>query len=171
MEMLLVALLAGALASNLGPIPTEGPPPAAELSQLRVELVNALNQHRASNGLPALVQDPTAQLAAQFQAEEMLQTGQLSHEDSTGRSPMVRFESYGGKAMFYGENIGYRKPGVLDPVLLWQVLAQLDRAMMAEVPPNDGHRRNILSPHYSGVGIGVAVGAKGVYMSEDFVGY
>jgi len=42
--------------------------------------------------------------------------------------------------------------------------------MMAEQPPNDGHRENIVSPNYDAVGIGVAVGPGGVYLTEDFTG-
>jgi uncharacterized protein YkwD len=167
MEMMLIALL---VAAGLGPIPTEGPPPAAELGELRAQLTETLNQHRAADGLPKLERNPTAEQAAQFQADDMLSTGKMGHLDSSGRTPMMRYASFGGKADYYGENVGFRSPGVVDPVLLWNVLALLDKAMMAEVPPNDGHRRNILSPNYNGVGIGIAVGAKGIFMAEDFTG-
>jgi uncharacterized protein YkwD len=161
--MMLLALL---VAVNL--IPTTGPPPAAELKQLRSELMAALNGHRAQLGLPPLATDPIAQQAAEFQAVDMLDADELRHEDSSGRSPAARYKAYGGESDYYGENIGFHSPGVLDPVLLWGVLSKLDAQMMAEVAPNDGHRRNILSNHYSAVGIGVAVGPNGVYMCEDF---
>lgn len=167
MEMLIIALL---VAAGLGPLPSQGPPPRAELAELRAELTDALNQHRAAFGLPQLHTDPTAEQAAQYQAENMLATGNLGHVDSAGRSPMMRYAQFGGKADYYGENVGFRSPAVVDEALLWDVLSKLDQAMMAEIPPNDGHRRNILSKHYDAVGIGIAVGPNGVFMAEDFTG-
>ena len=170
--MLLATLLAFLLSVDIGPpLPAIGPPPPAELSQLRRQLVDTLNRHRAQYGLPVLTFDSTAQKAAQFQAEDMLRAGRMQHEDAAGRSPLERFESFGGKADYYGENLGYRSPGVVDPTLLWRVIAALDAEMMAEVPPSDGHRRNILSQRFSAVGIGIAVGPAGVFLSEDFVGH
>jgi uncharacterized protein YkwD len=163
--MMLLALL---LAANLGPIPTTGPPPPSELKQLRTELITRLNGYRAPLGLPLLGVDPIAERAAQFQATDMLNAGQLRHEDSSGRTPFARYKAYGGKSDYYGENVGFHSPGVLDPVLLWEVLSKLDAQMMAEAPPNDGHRRNILSSHFSAVGIGIAVGPNGVFVCEDF---
>jgi uncharacterized protein YkwD len=161
--MMLLALL---IAASLDP--TIGPPPPSELMQLRAELVAQLNEHRAQAGLTPFGVDPIAEQAAEFQAVDMMNTGKMRHEDSSGRSPFARYEAFGGKADYYGENIGFRSPGVVDPVLLWQVLAKLDARMMAEVPPDDGHRRNILSSHYTAVGIGVAVGPDGVFLAEDF---
>ena len=170
--MLLAALLAFSLVANTGPpLPTEGPPPPAELSQLRRQLIATLNQHRAQYNLPRLSVEPTAERSAQAHAEDMLRTGQMQHDDPNGRTPFERFEALGGKADYFGENLGFHSPGVLDPVLLWQVIEKLDEQMMDEVPPNDGHRRNILLRNFSQVGIGIAVGARGVFLSEDFVGY
>ncbi|MBV8082657.1 MAG: CAP domain-containing protein [Candidatus Eremiobacteraeota bacterium] len=165
--MLLVALL---IAADLGPIPTTGPPPAAELRTLRAQLTDQINKDRAKYNLPPLTLDPIAQQAAQYQAENMLINDKMQHQDTSGRSPVQRYNDLGGKADYYGENVGFRSPGVVDPVLLWDVLAKLEAAMMAEVAPEDGHRRNILSSHYSAVGIGIAVGPNGVFMAEDFAG-
>jgi uncharacterized protein YkwD len=162
--MMLVALL---IAANLDAIPTV-PIPRSELKQLRDELITQLNEHRARVGVEPLGVDPIAEQAAQFQAADMLNAGQLRHQDSSGRLPFARYQALGGKTDYYGENVGFRSPGVVDPVLLWEVLSKLDAQMLAEVPPNDGHRRNILSTHFTAVGIGVAVGPNGVYMCEDF---
>ena len=168
MEMWLAALL---IASNLGAIPAQGALPAAELGALRIQLTIELNRDRAAYGVGQLGTDQIAQTAAQYQAEQMLASGRLEHVDSAGRLPMTRYADFGGKADYYGENVGFRAPAVLDQQLLWAVLVKLDEAMMAETPPNDGHRRNILSDNYNAVGIGIAVGPNGVFMAEDFVGF
>jgi uncharacterized protein YkwD len=145
-----------------------GSPPAAELRELRERLTTRLNKHRADEGLAPLITDPIAERAAQFQAEDMLGAGVMRHVDSTGRTPSARYKAYGGKSDYYGENVGFFSPGVVDPVLLWNDIAQLDTAMMNEEPPDDAHRENILSKHFAAVGIGVAVGPNGVYLCEDF---
>jgi len=166
---MLVALLLQLLASpDLGPIPTTGEPPAAEMRELRERLTATLNRHRADAGLAPLVTDSIAERAAQFQAEDMLGAGVMRHVDSTGRTPLARYRAFGGKSDYYGENVGFSTPGVVDPVPLWNDIAQLDTAMMDERPPDDAHRQNILSKHYGAVGIGVAVGPKGVFLCEDF---
>ena len=159
-------LLALLIATSLDP--TIGPPPPAELMQLRTQLTAQLNAHRRDAGLTPLGVDPIAQRAAEFQAVDMMNVGKMNHIDTAGRSPIARYEAFGGKADYYGENLGFRSPGVVDPLLLWEVLSKLDAKMMAEVPPDDGHRQNILSSHYSAVGIGIAVGPDGVFMCEDF---
>lgn len=48
----------------------------------------------------------------------------------------------------------------------------LFNSMMAEQPPNDGHRQNILSPHFDRTGIGIYVeNASGrLWLTEDFAG-
>jgi len=43
--------------------------------------------------------------------------------------------------------------------------------MVNEQPPNDGHRRNILDPHHTGVGIAIAVGKNGVAMAQEFTNH
>jgi uncharacterized protein YkwD len=168
MEMLLVALL---IFSNLAAPPEQGPLPAAELDALRIQLTIELNRDRAAYGLGQLGTDRIAQTAAQYQAEQMLAARRLEHVDSEGRLPMTRYADFGGKADYYGENVGFRSPAVLDEQLLWAVLVKLDQAMMAEIAPNDGHRRNILSENYNAVGIGIAVGPAGIFMAEDFSGF
>ena len=173
MEMFFAALLvaAGLTANPTLGVPAEGPPPPDELRALRTELLSTLNAHRSEYGLEPLRVDPIAEQAAQFQAEDMLHSGHMGHFDSGGRSPIDRFDAFGGSADYYAENVGFYKPAVSEQDLLWGVLSLLDRQMMSEKPPNDGHRRNILGDHYSAVGIGIAIGPKGVFMSEDFVGF
>jgi uncharacterized protein YkwD len=166
--MLLIALL---VASNLGPIPPSDGLPSVELQSMRSQLTQLINHHRSQYQLTQLGMDELAQQAAQAHAESMLASDKMSHVDNAGRTPMDRYLALGGKADYYGENVGFRSPAVVDPELLWSVLAKLDEAMMAETPPNDAHRRNILSDHYTAVGIGVAVGPNGVFIDEDFVGY
>jgi uncharacterized protein YkwD len=51
------------------------------------------------------------------------------------------------------------------------VAVQLTLQMLNERPPDDGHRRNILSPSFRHIGIRVFRDARGwVWMTQDFSG-
>jgi uncharacterized protein YkwD len=153
-------------------------PFAAPLSQqkqpdavagVRARLINQINAHRHAAGLGALTLDPLAEQAAQIQAQYMEASGTMRHEDSDGRSPMQRYVDLGGRAELYGENVAYYGDSFTETDAVWQAVSKLDAMMMAERPPTDGHRENILSPAYTSVGIGVAIGPNGIYIAEDFV--
>jgi len=144
-------------------------PSARAMDALRTRLLALLNAHRTATGLPMLVIDSVAQSAAQYQAADMESAGIMRHTDSFGRSPLQRFQSIGGLASLYGENVAYFGLDVNDLENEWQAVGRLDAMMMAERAPDDGHREAILSRSYRKVGIGVAIGANGLYLAEDFL--
>jgi len=148
----------------LPPARAEDPVPA-----IRARLINQINAHRREYGLAPLVDDPIAERAAQYQAQDMESNGVMRHEDTSGRTPMARYAAFGGHAMLYGENVAFYGDTISESDAAWQAVSKLDAMMMAERPPSDGHRENILSPDYKAVGIGVAVGQNGLYIAEDFV--
>jgi uncharacterized protein YkwD len=146
------------------------PPPEAELDTLRAQLLAALNQHRGDAGLDPLDEDPIADEAAQFQSSDMATADTIRHTDAQGRTPLQRYVAMGGRASWYAENVGWYGLDVSDGPSLWTAVSKLDREMMAERPPDDGHRENILGTKYQSVGIGVTISASGIYLAEDFVG-
>lgn len=143
-------------------------PPDDVMLTLRNKLLDLLNAHRAAAGLRPLAFDGTAGSAAEMQAEDMENAGIMRHTDSMGRSPFQRFRSIGGRASLYGENVAYYGLQLSDEQNLWTAIDKLDAMMMAEQPPDDGHRRAILNPAFQSVGFGVASGSNGVYLAEDF---
>jgi uncharacterized protein YkwD len=149
--------------------PITQPAPQDPVAGVRARLINQINAHRHAYGLTALSLDPLAEQAAQLQAQYMETNGTMRHEDSDGRSPMERYLDLGGRASLYGENVAYYGDSFTETDAVWQAVLKLDSMMMAERPPSDGHRENILSPAYRGIGIGVAIGPNGIYIAEDFV--
>jgi uncharacterized protein YkwD len=144
-------------------------PDPETLLAIRARLLALLNAHRLATGLSQLSIDPLAESAAQAQAKDMETAGIMRHTDALGRSPYERFKSDGGFASLYGENVAYFGLDVSDIQNEWQAVGRLDAMMMAEQAPDDGHREAILSPAYRKVGIGVAIGANGLYLAEDFL--
>lgn len=169
-QFLAIATMFAALTvAYLVPAPSTATISRDTLAPIRSRLIDQLNAHRRSVGLPLLTLDPVAQRAAQYQAEDMELNGVMRHEDSNGRSPMTRYSAFGGRAALYGENVAFYGDTRSEAELQWRAVEKLDGMMMSEKPPADGHRENILSPNYRAVGIGVATGANGLYIAEDFV--
>ncbi len=110
-------------------------------------MLQSVNEERRQRGLAELTVDPTLREIARDYAKEMFQNGFFSHTSAVdGSSPGDR--AIRGEAEFQvlGENLAYAP----DVYIAHQGLMN-----------SEGHRKNILSPEYSRVGIGVIDG--GVY--------
>jgi uncharacterized protein YkwD len=120
-----------------------------------------VNEDRAEYGLPPLAWDETAARAARRHAEDMASHGFTAHWGTDGSVPELRYTEAGGEDTAF-ENVGCFVDGMpqsLAPDALYpgEGLLRFERAFMAEVPPNDGHRRNILSRWHTALGVGVAI--------------
>jgi uncharacterized protein YkwD len=68
-----------------------------------------------------------------------------------------------------GENIGESGPNSNTTAAITKAALGLDKAMFDEKPPNDGHRRNLLSKSFTHIGIDVVRDGHGtVWLTEDF---
>lgn len=121
-----------------------------------------LNRDRASQGLaPLTLDEGAAQRAGQRHAEDMARHSFLGHWGTDGSTPEQRHTEAGGADMVL-ENascVDDLRPRVLeeDPLVDEAAIAHAEHLFFDEVPPNDGHRRNILKPHHTRVGIGIAL--------------
>lgn len=123
------------------------------------------NQARASAGVCALTLDPRLTAAAQGHADDMAANNYFSHTSLDGRSPWDRLRDAGVSYGYAGENIHRSKINGRDN---FTVIEAMFDQMMAEVPPNDGHRQIILSSDYRRLGVGVAVKDGWLYWVCDF---
>jgi hypothetical protein len=105
----------------------------------------------------------------------MAARGFTAHLGSDGSVPEQRYTDAGGRQMVM-ENVGCFADGVarpLDPGARFTAegLERIERAFMDEVPPNDGHRRNILTPWHTSLGVGLAAtaGLDVPCMAQEFV--
>ena len=153
------------------PAPSQAQVPAdSDLAAVRAQLIDLLDEHRSAQGLGPLGIDPRAEAAAQAHALDMARSGVLRHVDPDGRTPFDRYHAHGGHARYYAENVAWYGMADESRAALASAIDKLDAQMMAERPPDDGHRANIVSPLYDSVGIGIAVGPNGIYLTEDFSG-
>lgn len=114
--------------------------PATAATGPAAQVFTLLNQQRAANGLPTLMSDPTLDAAAQAWANHLAAAGVFEHSTSGWRNAMI-----GGAGWVYsGENIAAGYTSASSVVTAWM--------------GSPGHRANILSGGYDGVGIGYFAG-------------
>lgn len=119
-----------------------------------IELLNLLNQARARNGLPALLQDTAARSVARDHSLDMFAHGYFSHISLNGENPFDRMRKAGIKFGSAGENLA-----------LAPSVALANSGLLASPP----HRANMLSASFHTVGIGVVNGGVyGLMITEDF---
>ena len=88
---------------------------------------------------------------------------QLAHQLPAEPAIGTRVSQDGVDWTWCGENIGETSDTSTGGAL------QLHQMMMAEQPPNDGHRQNILSANFTLVGIAVVIdSSQKLWLTEDF---
>lgn len=116
-----------------------------------------INQVRTEHGLNPLTLVSELSYAAQAHAEDCARRGWGSHVGSDGAVLKTRLERVGYLGQNRSEN--------------WVQARNAERAFdwwYGEIPPNDPHRRNILSPRYTEIGIGIVETGWGFIFVTDF---
>lgn len=158
-------------------VPAATPRPAAPAAANEAigYVLTLINRDRAAAGLEPVALDPIAAVGAERHARDMAAHGFTAHWGSDGSVPEERYTDAGGSDLVQ-ENVACLFDGVpreLDdnPHYDAALLEQLQKMFMDEVPPNDGHRRNILKPGHHRVGIGLAQPASvnQPCLSQEFV--
>ncbi len=151
------------------PIPATSPPtvtpalPATSsllppnLARLQAQAIDLINQSRAAEGLFPVAWDAAAAQVAQAHAEDMLQGPFFSHWNRDGYGPDHRAALDAGMTDAVFENIYtfWRRTsdGQPAPIEDWpQRILDAHLGLM----DSPGHRRNIMDPAHTHVGIGIA---------------
>ncbi len=136
-------------------------------NQLAQQLFNQINSDRAAEGLPAYTWNNTLAKGAYQHNVTMTTTGcGLEHQCPNEPDPCQRVTNEGVTWTACGENIGYTSPY---PDAWTAIKQKIEGGMLAEKPPDDGHRQNLLSRSFHQVGVAVLFDTKGVaWVTEDF---
>lgn len=154
--------------SNLSQAKELSPP---ELEEIKKILLEQINRDRALHKLGPLEYDALASQVGDAHCQEMLKEGYLSHWNRQGLKPYHRYSLAGGSA-FISENAftwEVDPPVEMTKELLTQGVLFAQRQFMEEIPPNDGHRQNILDPHHTAVGIGLVYSPRGFRLTQEFI--
>jgi uncharacterized protein YkwD len=147
-------------------------PPAAPQTSGSVldQVLSHINEARDDENLPALRLDRGLSRAAALHNQRMIDGCGLSHQCSGEGGVGERFSAQGVQWRAAGENIGFGSAGSSTAAIAGAANGLTD-SMLAEVPPDDGHRKNLLSRTFTRIGLSVVRDDRGrVWMTQDFVG-
>ena len=131
--------------------------------QIAQAVFQAINTDRASAGLPALVWSTSLVSSAYAHNLVMSAGNELAHQLAGEPAISTRISQSGVKWTWCGENIGETTNISASGAL------KLHRMMMAEQPPDDGHRQNILSTNFTLGGIAIFIdSSRKLWLTEDF---
>ncbi len=130
------------------------PPPSGNIAAWPYEVFQLVNAERAAAGLPLYTYNETLALSARLHGEDCRQRGSCSHTGSDGASIKERIL-----------RVGYPAAGWAECYVSSNSPAQAVHWWMDEVPPNDWHRRTLLSTWVTEIGIAIIPipGREGAY--------
>lgn len=142
---------------------------ASSSSSVLEQVLAHINAARSDAGLDPYTLDATLSEAAAIHNQLCIDNGTLNHQFG-GEAPIgERF--VGVQWSSAGENLGLASSGSSDADIVDAANGSTD-SMLAEVAPDDGHKRNLLSKDFKRIGLSVVrdPDSKIMYMTQDFVG-
>ncbi|MFW6036149.1 MAG: CAP domain-containing protein, partial [Halothermotrichaceae bacterium] len=128
----------------------------AEPTGQESRLVSLVNQERRKNNLQPLSVDSEVTRVARIKAQDMVDNNYFSHYSPTYGSPFDMLDQFGVDYQYAGENLAQN--------------VSVERAHQA-LMNSSGHRRNILNPNFTHIGVGIkAKGRNGYIYVEMFTG-
>ncbi|MBD8005077.1 CAP domain-containing protein [Bacillus sp. Sa1BUA2] len=126
-------------------------------SGFEYQLFDLTNAARVKHGFPALSWDDHVKLTARGHSTDMADKNYFNHENLEGLSPFDRLDQDSISYLAAGENIA---TGQVSSIFAHEGLMN-----------SIGHRKNILSPDYTALGVGVAFDSDSrPFYTENFIG-
>ena len=140
-----------------------------DLGWVRSELLKLANGERAAAGLIELQLDELACRVANDHAADMIRGNFLSHWGSDGLKPYQRYAFAGGIDAVQ-ENVSEATDiASITPMRVFSDLEFMHKKMYSEKPPNDGHRRTILTPQNTHAGFGIVLQENSLRLTELYL--
>ena len=135
----------------IAPPPLRGPR-SGQLTTLTADGVfTHTNEQRIANGVPALMRNPTLDLAARNKVDDLFARQYFEHVSPTGEGPGDGVDTVGYLYLKVGENLALGN-------------FASDAALVQAWMDSPGHRANILAPGFQELGIAVG---KGIFEGEE----
>ena len=129
----------------------------ANFSSYQKQVLDLVNVERTKRGLKALTLDTKLSNVATMKSQDMIDKNYFDHNSPTYGSPFDMMRKFGISYRSAGENIaeGQRSP----------------EEVMNAWMNSEGHRKNILNPNFTTLGVGVAKTSSGrLYWTQMFIG-
>ncbi|NGY83499.1 hypothetical protein F6Y03_20180 [Bacillus megaterium] len=126
-----------------------------DASQFEQKVVDLVNQEREKQGLKPLTLNKKLSDVARTKSKDMMDKGYFDHNSPTYGSPFDMMKQFGIEYTTAGENIAKGQQSPEDVMNAWM--------------NSDGHRKNILNPDFTEIGVGYVNGDT-TYWTQQFIG-
>src|SRR5437763_11216761 len=168
MKKLLLAVLT--IAFTFGATLAQGEGASDETRMtLRGEFVRLINRDRARFGLAPVQLDAQVSATADAYCRDQIRNGTSGHFTLDGQAPYMRYSFAGGNDGVSENAAAWSASYQFSDRALYEMMRRSEDAMMREVAPHDGHRRTILDPWATHVGIGLAWERGEFRLTQEFV--
>lgn len=123
---------------------------------LRQHVLKLINRDRQLYNLPPVALDLEASSIGDAYCARQIEDGTNGHYTIDGQPPYMRYSLAGGNDGVSENAAAWSANYAFSERALYEMASRSQDAMMAEMPPKDGHKRTILDPHATHVGIGLA---------------
>jgi uncharacterized protein YkwD len=123
---------------------------------LRNQVLKLINRDRAMYNLPPVQLDIQASAIGDEYCRAQIRNRTTGHFTTDGQPPYMRYSLAGGNDGVSENAAAWSANYNFSDRALYEMARRSQDAMMAEAPPHDGHKRTILDPHATHVGIGIA---------------
>lgn len=151
------------------PVTETAPAPSRPEDPVKAAVLDRINSDRAQAGLPPVEWDEAASRVADAYTAAQVAEGTTGHYLTDGMPPYSRTGFAGIFGMGSENAVAWHTtaPAFTDSAKDLALAGHED--MMKETPPNDGHRRTILDPEVTHVGVGWAMHRGSFRMAEEFL--
>lgn len=125
-----------------------------DASQFEQKVVDLVNQEREKQGLKPLTLNKKLSDVARTKSKDMMDKGYFDHNSPTYGSPFDMMKQFGIEYTTAGENIAKGQQSPEDVMNAWM--------------NSDGHRKNILNPDFTEIGVGYVKGDT-TYWTQQFI--
>ena len=130
--------------------------PSNHYQSIEQQVVNLVNAERAKAGLKPLKADWELARVARFKSEDMRDNRYFDHNSPIYGTPFQMMKSFGINYRSAGENIAAGQTTAESVMKAWM--------------NSPGHKKNILSPNFTHIGVGYAKGGSyGHYWTQQFM--
>lgn len=164
----LAAIIAVILVAS-GPLAQGGGSRDETRLTLRHQVLKQINRDRAAHGLAPVQLDPAVSALADDYCETQIANRTTGHFTTDGQPPYVRFSQSGVNDGLSENAAAWSGSYTFSDRAVYDMARQSQNAMMNERAPHDGHKRTILDPHATHVGIGLAWERGEFRMAQEFI--
>ena len=131
--------------------------PSTDFSSYQQQVLDLVNAERTKRGISALTLDSNLSSVATKKSQDMVNKNYFDHTSPTYGSPFDMMKQFGISYRTAGENIAKGQKTPQEVVTAWM--------------NSEGHRKNILNPNFTNLGVGIAKDTKGTtYWTQMFIG-